>query len=51
LFTRLRVWMGDDQRYCSQCTKFTQRLKKNKGRCEYKPYCFGTTSYYPGSTW
>jgi hypothetical protein len=37
LFTRLRGWMGDDLRYCSQCEKFTRRLKKYKGRCEYKP--------------
>lgn len=37
LFTRLRGWMGDDLRYCSQCEKFTRRLKKYKGRCKYKP--------------
>ena len=33
LFTRLRGWMGD-RKYCSDCRKFTVRLKKNKGRCK-----------------
>lgn len=34
LFIRLRGWMGK-RRYCGECRKFTNRLKKNNGRCKY----------------